>query len=127
MSPVPKRALRVDDGDDNLYLRSTIQNFLRYLADGLPAGDKDGFHMLVNDSTIGLANLQHVIGADPAPYFRDWATSVFTDDYVPGISRHSRSRVGTGGRSCRWRAPSRFSLLTHPLSSAIPVTANVTA
>lgn len=113
-------------GDDNLYLRGAIQNFLRYLADRLPAGDSTFYH-LVNDSTIGLANLQHVIGADPAPYFREWATSVFTDDYVPGIS------AAFTQPSWDWRdvmpveSTSGFSLLTHPLSSAIPVAANITA
>ncbi len=25
------------------------------------------------------------MGTDPTPYFRSWATSVFTDDAVPGI------------------------------------------
>ena len=68
-----------------------------------------------------------MIGADPAPYFREWATSVFTDDYVPGIS------AAFTQPSWDWRAvmpvesTSGFSLLTHPLSSAIPVAANITA
>lgn len=114
-------------GDDNLYLRGGIQSFLRYLCDRLQTTDGNFWYRLVNDTTIGLANLQNVIGADPSPYFREWATSVFTDDYVPGVSA-----VFTQP-SWNWRAvmpvesTSGFDLLTHPLSSAVPVPVNITA
>ncbi len=44
------------------------------------------WHRLVRDATTtGLTNLQSAMGADPTTYFRSWATSVFTDDAVPGI------------------------------------------
>jgi hypothetical protein len=114
-------------GDDNLYLRGAIQSFLRYLCDRLQTTDGNFWYRLVNDSTTGIDNLQHVIGADPSPYFREWATSVFTDDYVPGVSA-----VFTQP-SWNWRAvmpvesTGGFDLLTHPLSSAVPVSVNITA
>jgi Bacterial Ig-like domain (group 1) len=115
------------NGDDNLYLRGAVENFLRYLCDRMQTTDGNFWYRLVNDSTIGLSNLQHVIGTDPEPIIRDWATSVFTDDFVPGVP------VQFTEPSWNWRQvlpakyTSGFDLLTHPLSSSVPVTVALTA
>ena len=54
-------------------------------------GRTDGtlWYKLVNGSTTGMSNLQAACGVDQAgltALFRDWATSVYTDDLVNGIS-----------------------------------------
>lgn len=114
-------------GDDNLQLRGAIESFLRYAADQQAPTDGNFWYRLVNDTLIGMPNLQHVLGTDPAPVFRRWATSVFTDDFVPGVPG-----VFTQP-SWNWRAvmpmvfTSGYSLLTHSLTSAVPVTATLTA
>ncbi len=114
-------------GDDNLYLRGAVQNFLRYLVDRLQTSDGNFWYRLVNDSTIGLANLQQVIGADPEPYFRDWATSVYTSDYVNGVDPRFTEPSWNWRQVLPTKFTSGFDLLTHPLTSSIPVTASLTA
>jgi hypothetical protein len=73
------------DADDDLATRGAIWQFLRYAADRR-GGTESAFWMaLVNSRTAGLANLRNVLGTDPAPWFRDWAVSVYTDDAVPEV------------------------------------------
>ena len=73
-------------GDDALPTRGAIWSFLRYADDQLGFPNDTLWHRLVNSQTTGLTNLQSAMGTDPTPYFRSWATSVFTDDVVPGIT-----------------------------------------
>ncbi|HEX8726893.1 MAG TPA: Ig-like domain-containing protein [Gemmatimonadaceae bacterium] len=73
-------------GDDALATRGAIWSFLRYAADQLGSTDGTFWYRLVNSQTVGLPNLQAAMGTDPTPYFRSWATSVVTDDAVPGIN-----------------------------------------
>ncbi|MDE3171987.1 MAG: Ig-like domain-containing protein [Gemmatimonadota bacterium] len=115
------------EGDDNLYLRGAVENFLRYLCDRVQGTDGDFWYRLVNDSTIGLPNLQHVIGTDPEPYFRDWATSVYTDDYVAGVAPQYTQLSWNWRQALAVEFTSGFNLLTHPLSSSIPATVALTA
>ncbi|OYV73865.1 MAG: hypothetical protein B7Z72_01525, partial [Gemmatimonadetes bacterium 21-71-4] len=115
------------EGDDNLYLRGAVENFLRYLCDRLQTTDGNFWYRLVNDSTIGLPNLQHVIGSDPEPFFRDWATSVYTDDYVPGVSPQYTQLSWNWRQVLAAKYTSGYNLLTHPLSSSVPVTVALTA
>jgi hypothetical protein len=73
-------------GDDDLATRGAIWSFLRYADDQLGLPSEALWHSLVKSATtIGLPNLQSAMGTDPAPYFRSWATSVFTDEAVPGV------------------------------------------
>ncbi len=73
-------------GDDDLPTRGAIWSFLRYAADQLGFPGDTLWHRLVKNATLtGLPNLQAAMGTDPTPYFRSWATSVFTDDAVPGV------------------------------------------
>ncbi|HVB31963.1 MAG TPA: Ig-like domain-containing protein [Gemmatimonadaceae bacterium] len=73
-------------GDDDLPTRGAIWSLLRYLADRTRTTDGNFWYQLVNSQTVGMANLQQVLGTDPTPYFRDWATAVFTDDFVDGVA-----------------------------------------
>ena len=75
--------------NDELSTRGATWNFLRYAADRLGSTDGTLWNRLVNGSTTGMSNLQSAFGVDQAgltELFRDWATSVYTDDLVNGIS-----------------------------------------
>ncbi|HVZ78305.1 MAG TPA: Ig-like domain-containing protein [Gemmatimonadaceae bacterium] len=72
------------DTDDDLATRGAIWSFLRYAADRTRTTDGDFWFQLVNTPLTGVPNLEHVIGPS-AGMFRDWATSVYADDYVPGV------------------------------------------
>ncbi len=72
--------------DADLQTRGAIWNFLRYAADHLPAGTETAFwRRLVNTNLTGIANLTNALGAPPNEYFRDWAISVFADDYASNL------------------------------------------
>jgi Bacterial Ig-like domain (group 1) len=116
------------EGDDNLYLRGAVENFLRYLCDRLnPTTDGNFWYRLVNDSTVGLPNLQHVIGTDPEPLFREWATSVFTDDYVSGVASQFTEPSWNWRQVLPLKYTSGFDLATHQLSNGVPVGVGLTA
>ncbi|HKO15169.1 MAG TPA: hypothetical protein VJU87_02965 [Gemmatimonadaceae bacterium] len=68
--------------DDSLWTRGATWSFLRYAADHRGASDGDVWFQLDNSKVTGLANLQNVFGAGLTNIFRDWATSVLTDDLV---------------------------------------------
>ena len=71
--------------DDELWTRGATWAFLRYAADHRGSSDGDVWQLLANSVTEGMNNLQNVFGANVPGLFRDWATSVFTDD-VPGVA-----------------------------------------
>ena len=72
--------------DDSLSTRGATWDFLRYAADRKVrvAGSTEVsvWQALVNSSTIGMANLRAVFGADMGAMFRDWAVSLYADDLV---------------------------------------------
>jgi hypothetical protein len=70
--------------DDSLATRGAAWAFLRYAADQQGGDESVTWNRLVNSSATGIANLQGVFGADVAARFRDWATTLLTDD-VPGV------------------------------------------
>ena len=108
-------------GDDDLPTRAATWTFLRYLADHRPT-DNTFFYRLVNSQTSGLANIQSVIGTDPAPAMRDWATSVYANGTVTGIDSTYNQPS--------WNWPQVFALTQssyrHPLSHTLTNDSTVT-
>lgn len=72
-------------GSDAIATRGATWSFLRYVADRDPRPDAQLFRALTDATTAGLDNLTAALGQDPKPWMRDWAVSVFADDYVSGI------------------------------------------
>jgi hypothetical protein len=64
---------------DSLSTRGAAWSLLRYLADRASASDGDVWSRLVNNTAVGVANLQSVFG-DIAPLVRDWNVSNLIDD-----------------------------------------------
>jgi hypothetical protein len=64
---------------DSLATRGAAWSLLRYLADRTRSSDGDVWAKLVNNTAVGVANLQSVFG-DVAPLVRDWAVSNAVDD-----------------------------------------------
>jgi hypothetical protein len=64
---------------DSLSTRGAAWSLLRYLADRTSSSDGDVWARLVNNTAVGLANLQSVFG-DVAPLVRDWSVSNAVDD-----------------------------------------------
>ncbi len=106
--------------DDELPTRAATWTFLRFMADHRPT-DNTFFYRLVNSLTSGLANIQTVIGGDPMPLMRQWATSVFTDGTVTGID--------PAYTQLSWNWPQVYALtrssyknpVSHTLTTAVPV------
>src|SRR5690606_32339596 len=65
---------------DELATRGAVWAFLRYVADREPGDDQAMWMRLVNSKTVGLENLEEVLGVDPLQWMEDWQVSVFTDD-----------------------------------------------
>jgi hypothetical protein len=65
---------------DSLATRGASWSFLRYLADRNGASDGDVFARLVNNSAVGIANIQAVFGKDVSSFVRDWSVSQAVDD-----------------------------------------------
>ena len=65
---------------DDLSTRGAAWSFLRYLADRNGASDGDVFARLVNNSAVGIVNLQSVFGKDVSSLVRDWSTAQAVDD-----------------------------------------------
>ena len=118
-----------DATDDDLYTRGAIWSFLRYAADRLGPGPDNAFiYKLVNDNATGLTNLQMALGADPAPWLRDWAISVFTDDNAAGVasqytqpSYNLRSIITNGGTGLSYPLSTRT--LTNNVSNGLTLAA----
>jgi len=70
---------------DELSTRGASWSFLRYLADRRGSTDGDTFARLVNNSSIGIVNLQAVFGNDVGSLVRDWSVSQAVDD-VQGVA-----------------------------------------
>jgi hypothetical protein len=70
---------------DSLNTRGATWSFLRYLADRAASSDGDIWSRLVNNTAVGMANLQSVFG-DLAPLLRDWAVSHTVDDVAAASS-----------------------------------------
>ena len=64
---------------DDLSTRGAAWSLLRYLADRARSSDGDVWSRLVNNTSVGIANLQSVFG-DVAPLVRDWSVSNMLDD-----------------------------------------------
>ncbi|HEX7020852.1 MAG TPA: hypothetical protein VF159_12615 [Gemmatimonadaceae bacterium] len=74
------------ENDDDLATRGAIWDFLRYAADHqVGAGDGTVWYRLVNTRLAGIDNITHVFGSGVMDMMRDWAISVFADDYVSGL------------------------------------------
>jgi hypothetical protein len=64
---------------DSLSTRGAAWSLLRYLVDRTSATDGNTWSRLVNNTAVGIANLQSVFG-DVAPLLRDWTVSNVMDD-----------------------------------------------
>ncbi|HEX2203483.1 MAG TPA: Ig-like domain-containing protein [Longimicrobium sp.] len=71
--------------DDDLATRGAAWVFLRYAADRRGGAEGAFWKALVDNDRLGIDNLQAALGTDPRLWVRDWTTSVFTDDAVPGV------------------------------------------
>jgi hypothetical protein len=65
---------------DQLATRGAAWAFLRYVADRDAGDDTAMWTRLVNSTSLGLTNLEQVMGANPRDWMHDWQVSVFTDD-----------------------------------------------
>ena len=72
--------------NDELEDRGAVWSFLRYAADRVATSQTSFWNRLTNSDTTGMANLREVAGTNPIPLVRDWAVSVYADDFVPGIA-----------------------------------------
>jgi Big-like domain-containing protein len=82
--PAPETNSPFAGGD--LQKRGSAWSYLRYSADRLLTTDGDLWFRIVNSSSTGFANLSAAFGTDPQLLMRDWAMSVYLDDFVPGVS-----------------------------------------
>ena len=81
---------------DSLATRGAAWSLLRYVADQ-SSSDGDIWSKLVNNTSVGLANLQSVLGRDVAPVVRDWMVSLALDD-VAGAPASAQQK------SWNWRS-----------------------
>jgi hypothetical protein len=65
---------------DELATRGAAWSLLRYLADRKGASDGDVFARLVNNSAVGIVNLQSVFGSDISSLVRDWSAAQAVDE-----------------------------------------------
>lgn len=105
--------------------RGAAWALLRYAADRKSGPDQPFWFGLVNADNAGLANLQTSINADPLVWARQWTTSTYTDDAVPGIpsevtlpSWNHRSLVLALRNSSGNQVYSQYPLETFPLTGA---------
>lgn len=96
-------------GANDLPTRGASWAFLRYAADRRAGDDVALWRDLVDTDVIGLANLQQALGRDPREWIRDWATSVYTDDFVATEARFQQP-------SWRYRSFTPFPLVTQALT-----------
>jgi hypothetical protein len=71
--------------NDELGTRGATWALLRYLTDRKATTDATIWQKLVDTPRIGFDNLENVYGTDVMNQARDWAVSVYADDY-PGIT-----------------------------------------
>ena len=65
---------------NELATRGAAWAYLRYVADREPGDDQGMWMRLVNSKTMGLENLEEVLGVNPRDWMHDWQVSVYTDD-----------------------------------------------
>lgn len=110
--------------DDSLKDRGAIWGFLRWAADHKGGTQTTTWHALVNSQSTGLANLQGVFGNDILQQFRDYATSLFSDD-LPGVTEPRALQPSWNIRSITpaLAAPGDppYPLTVLPLASGTPV------
>jgi hypothetical protein len=71
--------------EDDLATRGASWSFLRYAADQRNGDDNVLWYALVNNSQVGLENLETTLGQDPIALYRQWAVAAYTDDAVAGV------------------------------------------
>jgi len=71
--------------DDELGTRGATWSLLRYLVDRRNSTDATYWQKLVDTPKLGFDNLESAFGLDVMNQARDWAVSVYADDY-PGIT-----------------------------------------
>ena len=71
--------------DDELGTRGATWSLLRYLVDRRNSTDATFWQKLVDTPKLGFDNLKTVFGTDIMNQARDWAVSVYADDY-PGAA-----------------------------------------
>ena len=77
--------------DDDLGTRGAAWAFLRYAADRRGGDENQFWRALVDNTSMGLENLQRVLGTDARPLMRDWSAALFADDTVPSLAaRHQQ-------------------------------------
>jgi hypothetical protein len=76
--------------NDDLATRGSAWAFLRYAADRRAGDDTQLWYDLVNNERLGLANLQHHLGADPRAWARDFNVALYTDDAGVGAAPQFR-------------------------------------
>jgi hypothetical protein len=67
---------------DGLETRGATWSFLRYAADRDPGSDEVLFGRLVGGTSVGLANLESVLGPGVGLWMADWSASLLTDDLI---------------------------------------------
>ncbi len=113
--------------DDSLETRGATTAFLRYVADHYSGAENAMWNQLVNSTTTGLSNLTRVLGSDVMGTFRDFSTSLFTDDLAATEARYQEP-------SWNWRSlyaallrGSAFPLATVSLTPGNATTLSVVA
>ncbi|MGH7619667.1 MAG: hypothetical protein ACREPM_20835, partial [Gemmatimonadaceae bacterium] len=104
-----------DAFDTDLQTRGAIWNFLRFAADHQALGTENSFWFkLVNSTTTGVANLTNVLGTTPYSLMRDWAISLYVDDFAPNVdprfqqpSWNMRSALTNNGTSLAYPLSTR--------------------
>ncbi|HEY9226359.1 MAG TPA: hypothetical protein VIP11_06935 [Gemmatimonadaceae bacterium] len=119
--------------DVALEIRGAAWHLLRYLADHRGTSDGDTWMQLVNSTSIGQANLAHLFGASYMTQIRDWATSVFTDDF-PAVTDARFLEPSWNMRyvfprlvDSQQRPLGKYPLTVVPVSDATPANVSVAA
>jgi hypothetical protein len=112
--------------EDDLATRGASWSFLRYAADQRAGDDNALWFALVNNSQVGLENLETALGQDPIGLYRQWAVAAYTDDAVtnePAIFTHR----SWNHRSLYSALDTRYPLETIGLTSGSPTTLSLVA
>jgi hypothetical protein len=115
---------------DQVGTRGGIWAFLRYAADQIGTSDGDLWYRLVNSGLIGLPNLETALGVSKSglqSMLRDFAISVYADDFVPGVaSKYSQPSWNMRSIYAGFPDPSFvFPLDATPLTDGVPEAATV--
>ena len=108
--------------DSKLPTRGAIWSFLRYAADRSSTPDATEWYQLVNSGLSGRANLAQTFGSGVTLLFRDWATSLIADDFVPTDVAHQQPSWDFRDIYAELIPDEGFPLATRALTSGTPVT-----